>query len=887
MKTHVIRSLALLAALCPLVVRAVTPPPANDTFAKATVLSGPVQTLNNQTCAGATSDALDPYVGTVKMTKTVWYRFDAVAATKNAHVVIAHPFGGVVAAVFFQSEPDGGAGTLLATTNGTLTNTGTGTDTITFQVGAQNRYYLCVQAPAGLFNLTLMLPGQNNDFFQDATAISGNKGTVKGSNEGCSNVGDTPGTPVSGGPANGVWYTWTTPFTGAAVVDTNFSYLASHTLHSTSIAVFTGNSLASLSLVAKDQSSGYSNGGGYGSNSRVTFNATFGTTYTIWVGDSFTASGAFNLEYFQNTEPGEFELVAEVTQLSPATGPVTAEIRRHYAGAPAVGVTAKTFVDTAIAGTDFVVVNSVLSFPAGGTGSSAYSQVVSVNAVPDAQVLDDRDFFLKLLSTTNGSSLQNGVQNVQFDITYNTVVAPGFTTPTLEVSEKAGMLHIPLQRTNNSGQSVVSIAAYQFDGDTAVNHVDYEFTSITFSFAPGQSLGYIDVPIYDNGNADGNRSFDLVLIPHVAGQTVDGTDILRVTIVDDEAPAPAAGRISTTVGELNGVHAVVDVQITATGALTGKLVMERATYTFTGKLSATGLYRVTVGPATASRTLELQLTNSITNSYTVTLTANDIPDSGTTNSAAAATYSAASPCPQAGHYTFADGGLPSPTQDAVATFAVTAAGTATVAGKLFDGTAFTGSGGVNQLVAPGLGVFGSVAVGQTLYNGNGSLALSLVMQPGAVVPYSSLRLVRPASVNLPAGAVTALPGFDGERGSTVASYIPQAAASRALAQWSATSSGTAEFGGAGYTGNPVQNFKVANANKITLTTATLGANPPPHLTLAFNNATGTFTGTLTPPGATKPQAITGVVIQHGSFSYAPGFFLNPVNLSSGGTVLLQ
>ncbi len=887
MNTFTIRGLALLAAFSPLVVRAVTPP-VNDTFAKATVLSGSVDTLNNQTCAGATADALDPYVGTVKLTKTVWYRFDAASTTQNAHVVVSHFSGGAIVGVFSQQDPDGNAGTLAAVTNGSVNDGGTGTDTVTFAMARLNRYYICVQVPVGQFSITLMQPGQDNDFLQDAITLTGNKGSVAGSNAGCSNISDTPGITVTNAPVNGVWYNWTPTFTGTAVVDTNFSFISPGQVHDTSIAVFTGNSLASLALVAQDTSSGYSPGTPE-SNSRVTFFATSGTTYTIWVGDNNPTSGSFNLEYFQNSDPGEFEVVADVTQLSPNQGPVPVEIRRHYAGGLAANVTAATIDNTAKATKDYVPVNTLVSFPAGGTNFSAYGQSLSVNPVFDSQALGALNFTLQLSSPTNGSSLLNGFQAAGFYISYSNVAAPGFASSTMQVSEKAGLIQIPVQRVDATGGAVITVSAGQArDTDTAVQDVDYSFDTYTLNFSPGQSLGYIDVQIIDNGKPDGNRTFTLTVTPDIFGQTVDGSSSIQVTIVDDEPPVPAACRISGTLGNLDGMHGSMDIQVTATGALTGKLILDSGTYSFSGKLSATGFYCVTVGPAAASRTLQLQLTNSTTDTYQVSLYANDLASQGVTSSALGTTpYSTASPCPQAGLYTFADGGQGNPASYALGTISVSAAGTASIAGRLFDGTAFTCSSGVAQYVVPGYGTFGAAGSGQTLYNGHGGIAASFLLQPGAVAPIGRIQLVRPASASLPAGTLTTLPAFEGEINCPAASYTPQAAADLALQQWDVTGTGMATLDGAGYTASPVQNFNVGKANKITLTTATLGLNPPPHLTLVFNNATGTYTGTLTPPGTTKPQAISGVVIQQGNHSYAPGFFLNPVNLSSGGTVLVQ
>ncbi|MDB6137443.1 MAG: Calx-beta protein, partial [Verrucomicrobiaceae bacterium] len=679
------------------------------------------------------------------------------------------------------------------------------------------------------------------------------------------------------------WYKWTPTFTGTAVVDTNFSFLDSGVVHSTAVAVYTGTTLANLAYVVSDMNSGYAPGGNY-ANSRLRFVATAGTTYTVWVGDYNNGPGSFSLELFQESQPGGFWLVAPSQHISPNQGPVPVEIRRYYAGGNGANVTVNTVAGTAKATTDFVpITNQTVYFNGGGTGPASYSQIVYVNAVPDPQVLGDRTFSLQLSNATNGATVYQP-SSVTFTIGYGHAIAPGFTTGSLRVSENAGSIQIPIQRGDASGEALITVSPQAYGQGWGVNGVDYNFGPTLLDFLPGQTTSSITVPITDNLKPDGDRKIGLLINPSVNGQTVDGYNFMTVTIVDDEAPVPAAGRISATMGDLEGVHGVVDVQITATGALTGKLVMDRATYTFTGKLSAAGAYSVTVGPATASRTLQIQLVDSATGQYTMYLSANDVNISIRGASVAVANYSAASPCPFAGLYTFSDGAPGAPVKHAMGSFSISALGAATVAGKVFDGTAFTGSGGLNQVLA-GASLHGHTSVGQTLYTGGGSIALDLDVVAGAVTTDSTLHLVRPASASLPAGAVTALPGFDNDASCIVAAYTPHPAASVALPQWS-TGTGSIAFAGAGYTGSPVEDFSVTAANKITITLTALGGNPSPHLTLAFNNAKGTYTGTLTPPGTAKAQPIFGVIIQQGSQSYGPGFFVNPTNLSSGGSVLL-
>src|SRR5207244_362504 len=81
-----------------------------------------------------------------------------------------------------------------------------------------------------------------------------------------------------------VWWTWTAPTNGTVALDTIGSSF------DTLLAVYTGNSVSSLSLISSDD-----NGGG-GLTSRAFFDATQGTTYQIGV-DGFNPSGIHGAAY--------------------------------------------------------------------------------------------------------------------------------------------------------------------------------------------------------------------------------------------------------------------------------------------------------------------------------------------------------------------------------------------------------------------------------------------------------------------------------------------------------------------------------------------------------------------------------------------------------------
>ena len=117
-----------------------------------------------------------------------------------------------------------------------------------------------------------------DDNFTNGLVQAGNVFIVSASTAG---AGKEAGEPNHAGNSGGksIWYRWTAPASGAFTVDTIGSSFNSP------LAVYTGNAVGSLSLIASNI-----NSGGNGT-SLLTFNATGGTTYQIAIDGFNGASG--------------------------------------------------------------------------------------------------------------------------------------------------------------------------------------------------------------------------------------------------------------------------------------------------------------------------------------------------------------------------------------------------------------------------------------------------------------------------------------------------------------------------------------------------------------------------------------------------------------------
>jgi hypothetical protein len=129
-----------------------------------------------------------------------------------------------------------------------------------------------------------------NDYFANSIALSGTNISSTGTNVGFSGESEEPNHAGVSDPLNSAWWNWTAPASGMVTLDTigsNFD---------TTLGVYTGSALNSLSEVASNDDSGT------GLQSLVGFTATAGTTYQIAV-DGYngrTGNIDLNLDFVSN-----------------------------------------------------------------------------------------------------------------------------------------------------------------------------------------------------------------------------------------------------------------------------------------------------------------------------------------------------------------------------------------------------------------------------------------------------------------------------------------------------------------------------------------------------------------------------------------------------------
>jgi hypothetical protein len=261
-----------------------SPPPANDPFSGSQFISGSSVSAGG-TNRYATWQPGEP--GSNSTTHSVWYRWTAPFSGPVTMNTCSSSFDTVLA-VYTGFAVN--SLTQVASDDDACTSPNTNGSQVTFNAVAGTTYRISIRGfggSEGTFTLNLKMPPQN-DNFANARALSGNSATASGTTLAATRETGEPDHYVTNPPDSdlwvgdhSVWYRWTAPFTGKVELNTCTTNIDSI------LALYTGSSLGTLSRVADNNNACPNNPDGSTNwGSKITFNATNGTTYRIAVGDA-------------------------------------------------------------------------------------------------------------------------------------------------------------------------------------------------------------------------------------------------------------------------------------------------------------------------------------------------------------------------------------------------------------------------------------------------------------------------------------------------------------------------------------------------------------------------------------------------------------------------
>ncbi len=287
-------ALGILVAVC-LGSVAVMAAPANDNFSSASALTGAsaTDTVSNVDAtkeSGEDNHAGDPGGLSVWWTWTAESDGLLTLSTTGSVDEFDAPLDTVLAVYTGVAVND-----LSAVVSNDQDTTGTGTSFAQLLATSGVTYYIAVDSSAsfgapvgGTVRLTLAFNAAgNNDNLADRAALSGTHDALAGTNVGATRESGEATHGGTGGAS--VWWEWTSSFDGPVTFSTEGSSI------DTLMAIYegTGDSHASLSLVANDDDSGSN------LTSLILLTAEAGKTYIIAIDGKNGAVGAFNLCFSQ------------------------------------------------------------------------------------------------------------------------------------------------------------------------------------------------------------------------------------------------------------------------------------------------------------------------------------------------------------------------------------------------------------------------------------------------------------------------------------------------------------------------------------------------------------------------------------------------------------
>jgi len=252
--------------------------PPNNSFSNATVLTGSAAGTTGKTHL-ATKQTGEPNHAGNAGGASVWYRWTASA---NGTVTISTDGSSfdTLLAVYTGTAVD----SLTPVASNDDADIGVLTSRLTFTAVSGTTYRIALDGKNGAVgSCQIAINPSINDMFAASRLLSGTSGTVTGSSHGATLEANEPIHAGTGGAS--VWFTWTAPSAAEASFDTEGSSF------DTVLAVYTGNSVGGLTLVASDDNSSLGNA------SRVVFTSVSGTTYRIALDGRDGAAGIHTLTW--------------------------------------------------------------------------------------------------------------------------------------------------------------------------------------------------------------------------------------------------------------------------------------------------------------------------------------------------------------------------------------------------------------------------------------------------------------------------------------------------------------------------------------------------------------------------------------------------------------
>ncbi len=236
-----------------------------------------------------------------------------------------------------------------------------------------------------------------------------------------------------------------------------------------------------------------------------------------------------NTSEFSNAIPTkeiQLQFAVNEYQAVEADGVATILLTRTGALGGTASVLFSTLDGTAIAGQDYEMVSSVVTFDPGQV-----NQTVTIPLIDDSEVDQPVTVQLMLSEPSAGVTL-GSPETATLVIGSDDQSVLGFSSESLAVDESSGSLTISVIRTGAENQATVAFATR--DG-TAEAGIDYQPIGGLLAFQPGEFEKQIVVELIGDSLVEGNETFS-VSLGAPSGVILAPTTEAIVTLLDDDNP---------------------------------------------------------------------------------------------------------------------------------------------------------------------------------------------------------------------------------------------------------------------------------------------------------------------------------------------------------------
>lgn len=263
-------------------------------------------------------------------------------------------------------------------------------------------------------------------------------------------------------------------------------------------------------------------------------------------------------------------------------------LTRSAANSKEVAVTLSLANGTAIAPGDYVNTPIVVTFKAGET-----NKIVEVPIVDDLLIEGSETVSLSLTTPTNGAIL--GTQKTaNLTITDNDSATNllNFSSANYSINENGTPLTAIVINRSSANTAAVGVTV-NFSNGSAIAPGDYTNSPISVSFASGQTVRTITIPIKNDALVEGNETFNIRLTNPTGGAILGSQTISTVTILDDDKSA----------GEIAFCNCFEVYRVREDGTAIARIKVERSG-------GANGLVTVRLQPSNGTATAPSDYSNS-------------------------------------------------------------------------------------------------------------------------------------------------------------------------------------------------------------------------------------------------------------------------------------